>query len=86
MRVCILRHLLSIYCITSKSSIILFHFILGGQNQQSRGEILFCEFRMQNTYIFMIIILLGFNVFFHRKTLVLLNLKLSIFENTVDPD
>ena len=30
--------------------------------------------------------LIVFNVFFHRITLVLLNLQLSIFENTVDPE
>ena len=65
----------------------MFQFNFGGQNQQSWGEILCCEFRMQNTLIFMIIILRGFNeVFYHRITLVLLNLQLSIFENTVDPE
>ena len=41
---------------------------------------------MQNTEIFMIIILRVFNAFFHRITLVLLNPQLSIFENTVDPE
>ena len=37
--------------------------------------------------IFIIIIILrGFNVFFYRISMVLLNLQLSIFENTVDPE
>ena len=40
------------------------------------------------TSISMIIILIVFNAFFHRITLVLLNPQLSIikFENTVDPE
>ena len=36
-----------------------------------------------NIEIFMIIILMGFHVFFHIITLVLLNPQFSIFENTV---
>ena len=35
-------------------------------------------------HIFMIIILIIFNAFFHRITLALLNPQLYIFENTID--